>query len=119
MRTKRSFIVAVGVGLATFTVILGLSDETSAAERASCEPNIIVILADDLGYGDVRCLNRGCKIATPCMDQLAAGGMTFIDAHSSSAGCTPTRYGILTGRYNWRSPLKSGVLGGYSRRLIE
>jgi arylsulfatase A-like enzyme len=82
-------------------------------------PNIVYILADDLGYGDVRCLNPGGKIATPNLDRLAAAGMIFTDAHSSSAVCTPTRYGILTGRYNWRSRLPSGVLGGYSRRLIE
>ncbi len=89
-----------------------------AAEPAS-KPNVVYILADDLGYGDVRCLNPAGKIATPNMDRLAAAGMTFTDAHSSSSVCSPTRYGILTGRYNWRSPLKSAVLGGYSRRLIE
>jgi arylsulfatase A len=82
-------------------------------------PNIVYILADDLGYGDVHCCNAEGKIATPQLDRLAAGGMRFTDAHSSSAVCTPTRYGILTGRYNWRSSLKSGVLNGYSKRLIE
>ena len=82
-------------------------------------PNIVYILADDLGYGDVHCFNTGGKIATPQLDRLAASGMRFTDAHSSSAVCTPTRYGILTGRYNWRSSLKSGVLNGYSSRLIE
>jgi arylsulfatase A-like enzyme len=83
------------------------------------KPNIIYILCDDLGYGDVKCLNPQGKIATPNMDRLAAGGMIFTDAHSSSAVCSPTRYGILTGRYNWRSRLKSFVLGGLSPRLIE
>ncbi len=82
-------------------------------------PNIVYILADDLGYGDVRRLNPEGKIETPNIDRIAVEGMTFTDAHSSSSVCTPTRYGILTGRYNWRSPLKSGVLHGYSRRLIE
>ena len=82
-------------------------------------PNILYILCDDLGYGDVRCLNPAGKIATPHVDRLAADGMVFTDAHSSSSVCTPTRYGILTGRYNWRSRLKSGVLGGFSQRLIE
>jgi arylsulfatase A-like enzyme len=89
------------------------------APARAAKPNIVYILADDLGYGDVRCLNPEGKIATPNLDRLAAGGMRFTDAHSSSALCSPTRYGILTGRYNWRSPLKQGVLGGYSRRLIE
>jgi arylsulfatase A len=82
-------------------------------------PNLIFILADDLGYGDVRCLNPQGKISTPHMDRLAAEGMRFSDAHSSSSVCTPTRYGIMTGRYNWRSRLKSGVQGGMSPDLIE
>jgi arylsulfatase A-like enzyme len=83
------------------------------------KPNLLYILCDDLGYGDVHCLNAGGKIPTPAMDRLGAGGMIFTDAHSSSAVCTPTRYGILTGRYNWRSRLQSGVLGGLSPHLIE
>ncbi len=82
-------------------------------------PNIVYILADDMGYGDIRALNPECKIETPHLDALASEGMVFTDAHSSSSVCTPTRYGILTGRYNWRSRLKSGVLFGYDRRLIE
>ena len=82
-------------------------------------PNIVYILADDLGYGDVHCLNpeRG-KILTPNLDRLAEQGMRFTEAHSGSAVCTPTRYGILTGRYSWRSRLQSGVLSGFSPPLI-
>jgi arylsulfatase A-like enzyme len=82
-------------------------------------PNILYILCDDLGYGDVRALNpdRG-KIATPNIDRLAARGMVFTDAHSSSSVCTPTRYGILTGRYCWRTRLQSYVLEGTSPHLI-
>src|SRR5258708_1690691 len=87
--------------------------------HAAETPNIIYILCDDLGYGDVKCLNAEGKIATPNMDRLGKAGMIFTDAHSSSAVCSPTRYGIMTGRYNWRSPLQSGVLGGLSPRLIE
>lgn len=92
-------------------------DKLAAAEDAT--PNIVYILADDLGYGDVHCFNpeRG-KIATPHLDRLAAEGMVFTDAHSSSSVCTPTRYGVLTGRYNWRSRLQKGVLYGYSEALI-
>src|SRR5580765_4290552 len=86
---------------------------------AETHPNIVFILCDDLGYGDPRCLNPEGKIATPNIDRLAAAGMVFTDAHSSSAVCSPTRYSILTVRYNWRSSLKRGVLGGFSRRLIE
>jgi arylsulfatase A len=98
------------------TLLAFASLHAAAAER---HPNIVYILADDLGYGDVKCLNPEGEIATPNIDRLAAEGMIFTDAHSSSSVCTPTRYGVLTGRYNWRSSLKSGVLGGYSRRLIE
>ncbi|MDW5289710.1 arylsulfatase [Formosa sp. PL04] len=85
----------------------------------SSQPNIIYILADDLGYGDVNCFNPEGKIATPNLDNMAANGVMFTDAHTSSAVCTPTRYSILTGRYNWRTPLKSFVLGGYSKSLIK
>ncbi len=83
------------------------------------KPNIVYILCDDLGYGDVKCLGGDrSKIATPNIDRLASQGMVFTEAHSSSAVCTPTRYGILTGRYNWRSRLQRGVLAGYSPPLI-
>ena len=82
-------------------------------------PNVVLILADDLGYGDVRPLNPGSSIPTPAFDGLAEAGMTFTDAHSPSAVCTPTRYGVLTGTYCWRTRLKSGVLGGYSTPLLD
>ena len=82
-------------------------------------PNIVVILADDMGYGDVQALNRRSRIPTPHLNRLARQGITFTDAHSPSAVCTPTRYGLLTGRYCWRSRLKSGVLNGYGTPLIE
>ena len=72
-------------------------------------PNIVIILADDLGQGDLGCYNADSKIPTPHMDRLADEGTRFTDAHSPSAVCTPTRYGLLTGRYAWRSRLKSGV----------
>lgn len=83
------------------------------------KPNIIYILADDMGYGDVSCLNQNSKIRTRHLDQLAAEGMIFRDAHASSAVCTPSRYSLLTGRYNWRSTLKQGVKWGYSQPLLE
>ena len=85
----------------------------AAVNAADMKPNILVILADDLGYGDVQCLNpqRG-KIKTPHLDKLASQGMTFADAHSGSSVCTPTRCGLLTGRYAWRTVLQRGVLDG-------
>lgn len=82
-------------------------------------PNIIYILADDMGYGDISALNETCPFETPNFDAIAENGIAFTDAHATSAVCTPSRYGILTGRYNWRSRLKSYVIGGYSSPLIE
>lgn len=90
-----------------------------AAADTAAKPNIVFILCDDLGYGDVACNNPEGKIATPCVDRLAREGMRFTDAHATSSVCTPTRYSLLTGRYNWRSRIKKGVLGGLSPRLIE
>ena len=83
------------------------------------KPNIVFVLCDDLGYGDIHCLNpeRG-KIPTPGVDQLAKEGMIFTDAHSGSSVCTPTRYGLLTGRYSWRTRLQSGVVQGFEPCLI-
>ena len=98
---------------------LALALFAATAVAAPAKPNIIYILCDDLGYGDVKCLNAQGKIATPHLDKLAAAGMYFTDVHSSSSVCSPTRYGIMTGRYNWRTKLQSGVLGGLSPRLIE
>ncbi len=81
-------------------------------------PNVVYILADDLGYGDVVCNNRSSKIPTPNIDRLAKEGMRFTDAHSPSAVCSPTRYALLTGRYAWRTRLQRNVLGPFSSPLI-
>lgn len=91
-----------------------------AAGLPVAKPNVVYILCDDLGFGDINALNpiRG-KIATPNMDALRAEGMAFTDCHSSSAVCTPSRYSILTGRYCWRTRLQSGVLSGFSPPLIS
>ena len=88
------------------------------AEASRQNPNIIFIMADDMGYGDPGCYGAE-KIPTPNMDRMAAEGMRFTDAHSASAVCTPSRYGVMTGRYCWRTRLQSGVLWGYSEPLIE
>ncbi len=82
-------------------------------------PNIIYILADDLGYGDISVYNPEGKIQTANIDRLATEGMMFTDAHTSSAVCSPTRYGILTGRYNWRTWMKQGVLWSWDQPLID
>jgi arylsulfatase A-like enzyme len=91
-----------------------------AADRAvPARPNVIVILADDLGYGDVQCYNpqRG-KIPTPNLNRLAAQGLRFTDAHSSSGVCSPSRFALLTGRYHWRTQLQSGIVGVFGPPLI-
>lgn len=106
---RQSMICLVGLSCLAWGAI------ASAAER----PNIIYVLCDDLGYGDLSCLNPESKIPTPQFDRVAQEGVIFTDAHSGSAVCTPTRYGVMTGRYAWRSKLQSGVLGGLSPRLIE
>ena len=107
-------MVLVSVVLATFSAV-GTPPGGQAAEA----PNMLLILADDLGFGDPRCYNADSQIPTPNLDRLASQGMRFTDAHSPSSVCTPTRYGLLTGRYCWRTSLQRGVLEGYSPALIE
>lgn len=85
---------------------------------AADKPNVIIVLADDMGIGDMTPSNPDCKIKTPHLQKMADEGIVFMDAHSTSAVCTPTRYGLLTGRYNWRSVKGSGVLNGTSEHLI-
>ncbi len=109
LKQLRHFCLTVGVLLGFWSI---------ATPQTASPPNIVYILADDLGYGDVSSYNEQGRLVTPHIDQLAQQGVRFTDAHTSSGVCTPTRYGILTGRYNWRSTLKSSVLSGYSRALI-
>ena len=112
---RRDFLHCMGLGAAT-----ALAGRNVVAQSTAKKPiNIVYILADDMGYGDVACQNAESKIPTPNLDKLAAQGMRFTDAHSPSAVCTPTRYGILTGRYCWRTSLKSGVLWTFEKPLIE
>ena len=98
--------------------MIGLNLPTRSQSMKTDRPNIIYIMADDMGYGDVACNGDGC-IPTPEMDRLAAEGCRFTDAHATSAVCTPSRYSVLTGRYNWRSHLKSGVINGFTPALID
>jgi arylsulfatase A-like enzyme len=103
--------------LSFLIICTGLSS-CSIKPKDNSNPNIVVILLDDLGYGDFSCYVENNKIKTPHIDQIASEGMRFTDAHSPSSVCTPTRYGIITGRYSWRSRLKEGVLTGISNALI-
>ena len=111
MKTNSPVFLAVFLLAVTLTTGRSLSEEKP--------PNILLILADDLGSGDLGVLNPDSRIPTPNLDGLAREGMHFTDAHSPSAVCTPTRYGILTGRYAWRTHLKKWVLNGSSPLLIE
>ncbi len=99
---------------------VAFAGRATAATAAPGHPNILVILADDLGYGDVQCYNpqRG-RIPTPNIDRLAAQGMRFTDAHSSSGVCSPSRYTLLTGRYHWRTRLQSGIVKVFGEPTIS
>ncbi|WP_321476340.1 arylsulfatase [uncultured Paludibaculum sp.] len=103
----------------SFCSTLALGAHTGVSQAAVERPNIVLILADDLGNGDLSCYNPRSGIATRNLDRLAEEGVRFTDMHSPSSVCTPTRYGLLTGRYCWRSRLKRGVLQGDSPNLIE
>lgn len=110
--SKSTATVGLNILLSSLLTILCV-DQAFAAK-----PNVILVMADDLGIGDISPTNPNCKIKTPTLQKLADEGLTFLDAHTPSSVCTPTRYGLLTGRYNWRSRLASGVLSGTSPHLI-
>ena len=97
----------------TATVLIG-----TFRAAAAPQPNVIVILGDDMGIDSVSAFNPKMGMKTPAIDRLASEGMSFMDAHSTSGVCSPTRYGLLTGRYNWRSRLKRGIVGKWERPLI-
>ena len=115
---RRSFLRFAAVTAASTAAPWQALAADDAASKGKGRPNIVFILCDDLGYGDVQCLNpkRG-KIPTPCIDRFAKQGMTFTESHSGSAVCSPTRYGVLTGRYSWRV-LTKGIVGLYGKPLI-
>ncbi len=98
------------------TLLLSL---LAGALSAAGAPNIVVMLADDLGYGDVRAYNPNSNIPTPNLDRIAMEGIRFTDAHTPDGVCSPTRYGLLTGRYAWRTSLQRGVLKDSLKPLIE
>jgi len=103
--------------ISTLLWIVGATFSAGLA-NAQEKPNVIIILADDMGYGDVSALNEAARTQTPNVDKLAANGMRFTDAHAAGALCTPSRYGLLTGRYYFRVPKQPGYMG-YLKPLIE
>jgi arylsulfatase A-like enzyme len=114
---RRLSWLSVTAGLCLPHLVAGLG--AAPANTRDRLPHIVFILADDLGIGDLGCYNRDSKIPTPNLDRLAQQGVRLTDAHTPSGVCTPTRYGLLTGRYAWRTRLKRGVLVGDSPNLIE
>ncbi|MHC4245711.1 MAG: sulfatase-like hydrolase/transferase, partial [Planctomycetota bacterium] len=100
-------------------LLVGCRTPDRATPSPPGPPNIVIIVADDLGIGDLGCYNPDAATSTPNLDRLARTGARFTDAHSPSAVCSPTRYAILTGRYCWRGDLKSGVLWTDDPLLIE
>lgn len=103
-----------------FSISILLLGAVSLLEANIKKPNVVFIYADDMGYGEVEALNpERCKIPTPSLNQLAAEGMIFTDAHTTSSVCTPSRYSLLTGRYNWRTRMQAGVLSGGKKPLIK
>jgi arylsulfatase A len=104
--------------LAALSVAL-LSCGSSQAPAEGLRPNVIVIYTDDQGYGDVSALNPEAKFQTPNMDRLANEGVAFVNGHSSDSVCTPSRYGLLTGRYSWRTHLKSSVYNAEQECMIK
>jgi arylsulfatase A len=120
--SRRSFLNTAGssaLSAGSLSLLSGLSMMNCAANGEK-QPNIVFVMADDMGYGDVGCNNSHSLIPTPTIDRLATEGVRFTDAHSPDALCTPTRYGLLTGRYCWRTRLKKYVLIGYDETpLIE
>lgn len=114
---RRHFLRTSGLSASSLLLSPGVSLPQSKPPRNL--PNIVIILGDDVGQGDLSCYNTDSKIPTPLMDRVAAGGVKFTDAHSPSALCSPTRYGLLTGRYAWRTRMQKSVLLSYDPPLIE
>ncbi len=120
-----SFITGRPAGFRLLAAIIGLASLVSfstcgaAEENVPERPNIIFILADDLGVGDVKAFNPESKVATPSLNKLAAEGMVWRNAYCPDSVCTPSRYALMTGRYCWRTAHKKGVLANWEPPLIE
>ncbi|RKY88285.1 arylsulfatase [candidate division KSB1 bacterium] len=121
-QTRRKFLKAVSstvLSVGSLSLLSSINNIQCSSNKSNI-PNIVFIMADDMGYGDAGCYNSDSMIPTPNIDRLAEEGVRFTDAHTPAALCTPTRYGLLTGRYCWRTRLKRGVLLGYDETsLIE
>ena len=101
------------------TSLLASPQILHAAPQTAAKPNIVLILGDDMAIDSVSAYNDQLGLKTPHLDQLASEGISFMDAHSTSGVCSPSRYSVLTGRYHWRSRLKRGIVGKWERPLIK
>ena len=112
MMNRRHFLKSSALYISALTITGCEFGKNNSSQKTSEKrmPNIVLILADDLGHGDIQAYNPGSRIPSPNLNRLAREGVLFTDAHSGSAVCTPTRYGLVTGRYCWRTDLKKGVL---------
>ncbi|MHC4221289.1 MAG: sulfatase family protein, partial [Planctomycetota bacterium] len=115
---RRGFLKSIGFIGSAF-LMGGCSESFVSASKAETGPNIVFILADDMGIDSVSGLNSKCEIRTPYIDKLMTEGMTFTDAHSGSAVCSPTRYGVLTGRYSWRTRMKISIVRKWKKPLLD
>lgn len=119
-RGARGIVVDLPLAaIARLVPVFALALLPADARAQSRPPNVVLVLADNLGYGDVAAYNPAGRIPTPHLNRLARQGLRFTDAHTPSGVCTPTRYGLLTGRYAWRTRLTRGVLWGNGDALIE
>jgi arylsulfatase A-like enzyme len=119
-QTRRDFIKAVGLAAAGFCLSgCGGGILNSRGSKSAKKPNILFILADDFGYGDISCYNSESKVATPNLDKLAGEGILLTDAHSASTVCTPTRYSLMTGRMEFRTGFRGVFTGAEGPCLIE
>ena len=115
--TRRDLLKLAGFGALTFPS-LGKSATTGFQGLEKTKPNILFILADDIGYGDFSCYGA-TRVRTPNVDRLAREGIRFTDAHATGAVCTPTRYAFMTGQYAWRNPLGAAILSGEAPLAID
>lgn len=111
-------ILAVGLVCLSVSTRRAVAQQNPVIGSTDTRPNVIIVYTDDQGFGDVSSMNPDAKFETPNMDRLAKEGLTFTNAHSSDSVCTPSRYGLLTGRYSWRTTLKRGVMNAEGKCLI-
>lgn len=118
---RRDFLGVIGAQAAFWgtSSLISAQDISSWSESGQDKPNVLLLLVDDLGWGDVTCYNNNSAIKTPNIDELSQQGIRFTSAHSPSSVCTPTRYGLLTGRYAWRTSMKEGVISDIAPALID